>query len=200
MTFQKKEKLIKHIQIASGILTIPPLFFMKFRAPGESLYWSGMIIRMFNEEEFHPEYIIFILVSLYVFASVIRTTFILRGKKQEWLEYLPAISMVLYGGLLAVLTNTMDLTLYVNFPLYYMAISAVEFVSVKYLEQQEEINERYETLKEDERKERAHRKKANYFPGKYPKEFYQVIRKNFRYRGKNQVIFVMAAMLLAAIC
>ena len=55
MTFQKKEKLIKHIQIASGILTIPPLFFMKFRAPGESLYWSGMIIRMFNEEEFHPE-------------------------------------------------------------------------------------------------------------------------------------------------
>lgn len=76
----EKEKLIKHIQIASGILTIPPLFFMKFRAPGESLYWSGMIIRMFNEEEFHPEYIIFILVSLYVFASVIRTTFILRGK------------------------------------------------------------------------------------------------------------------------
>ena len=81
MTFQKKEKLIKHIQIASGILTIPPLFFMKFRAPGESLYWSGMIIRMFNEEEFHPEYIIFILVSLYVFASVIRTTFIFAWEK-----------------------------------------------------------------------------------------------------------------------
>lgn len=49
-------------------------------------------------------------------------------------------------------------------------------------------------------KKEPHRKKANYFPGKYPKEFYQVIRKNFRYRGKNQVIFVMAAMLLAAIC
>lgn len=200
MTSQRKEKLIKYIQIASGILVILPLFFLKFRAPGESLYWPKMAVRMMNEEEFHPEYIIFILVSLFVFASIIRTILILREKKQGWFAYLPVISMVLYGGLLAVLTNTEDLTLYVNFPLYYMAVSAVEFIGVKYLEQQEEINGRYETIQENEQKERAHRKKVNYFPGKYPKEFYQVIRKNFRFHGKNQVIFVTTGVLLAAIC
>ena len=127
---------------------ILPLFFMKFRAPGESLYWPKMAVRMMNEEEFHPEYIIFILVSLFVFASIIRSILILREKKQGWFAYLPVISMVLYGGLLAVLTNIEDLTLYVNFPLYYMAVSAVEFMGVKYLEQQEEINERYETIQE----------------------------------------------------
>lgn len=200
MTSQKKEKLIKCIQTASGILTILPLFFMKFRAPEESLYWLRMAIKMINEEEFHPEYLIFILVSVFVFVSIIRTLVILREKRQGWLAYLPVISMVLYSGIITVLTNTMNPALYINFPLYYMVVSAVEFMSVKYLEQQEEINQRYETIQENERKEKVHRKKANHFPGKYPKEFYQVIRKNFRYRGKNQVIFVMAGMLLAAIC
>lgn len=200
MTTQRKSKWIRCIQLGGGILAVLPLFFMKFRAPGASLYWPKMAVRMMQEDGFHPEYLIFVLTSLFVLASVIRIVLILRGKRQGWYSYLPVVSLVVYGGMLTVITNTMDLTLYVNFPLYYIIVSIVEFLSVKYLEQQEEINERYETIQEEERREKAHRKKADYFPGKYPKEFYQVIRANLRYRGKDQAVFIMAGAMLAAIC
>ena len=85
---------------------------------------------MMQEDGFHPEYLIFVLTSLFVMASVIRIVFILRGKRQGWYSYLPVVSLVVYGGMLAVITNTMDLTLYVNFPLYYIIVSIVEFLSV----------------------------------------------------------------------
>src|SRR5699024_11998415 len=48
---------------------------------------------LMNEVEFHPEYIIFILVSLCVFASIIRTILILWEKKQGWFAYLPVIKI-----------------------------------------------------------------------------------------------------------
>ena len=44
----------------------------------------------------------------------------------------------------------------------------VEFISIKYLEQREDLNERYEEIKAREKKDKEHRKKANHFPGKYP--------------------------------
>ena len=60
------------------------------------------------------------------------------------------------------------------------------------------LEEGIRQAREREREEKKHRKKADYFPGKYPKEFYRVIRKMFRARLKVQVLMMLSEAFAAA--
>ena len=136
----------------------------------------------------------------FVLLYLIRELLLLAGKWWRWFSWLPALGSITFAGVLAFITYSADILLYAKIPLYYLAMFTVEFISIKYLEQREDLNERYEEIKAREKKDKEHRKKANHFPGKYPPEFYEVIRQNFRYHWKEQIVFLISGILLAAIC
>lgn len=79
----------------------------------------------------------------------------------------------------------------------FVALMGLEFLVVLYLEQSREINENYRLMKQREREEKAERKRRLYFPGKYPREFYSVIRDNFKYRWKNYMLFILSGVFSA---
>ena len=70
-----------------------------------------------------------------------------------------------------------------------------------YCRSQETLEEKEEELEEERRKaeeKRRHQKQADYFPGRYPKEFYQVIGKMFRSRMKVQILMMLSEVFSAA--
>lgn len=107
----------------------------------------------------------------FVLLYLIRELLLLAGKWWRWFSWLPALGSITFAGVLAFITYSADILLYAKIPLYYLAMFTVEFISIKYLEQREDLNERYEEIKAREKKIRN--------IGKRPTIFQANIRRNF---------------------
>ena len=89
-----------------------------------------------------PEYILFFIPFGFVLLYLIRELLLLAGKWWRWFSWLPALGSITFAGVLAFITYSADILLYAKIPLYYLAMFTVEFISIKYLEQREDLNER----------------------------------------------------------
>lgn len=188
------------IRLIAGIAALLTFCLVKFYIDGEFRTWMEVLERLTKGAGITPEYILFFIPFGFVLLYLIRELLLLAGKWWRWFSWLPALGSITFAGVLAFITYSADILLYAKIPLYYLAMFTVEFISIKYLEQREDLNERYGEIKAREKKDKEHRKKANHFPGKYPPEFYEVIRQNFRYHWKEQIVFLISGILLAAIC
>lgn len=74
-----------------------------------------------------------------------------------------------------------------------------DYMGARWLEERDQINAAYEIQKEKERAEKEEKKRVRYFPGKYPAEFFQVIRKNTIYEKKGLNI-LRAGCFLSGTC
>ncbi|WP_287448289.1 ABC transporter permease [Sellimonas sp.] len=196
---ERIRKRIRMIQMVNGIILTLPIFIMKFHIAGENLFFWSVIWKLIRERTFHPDYIIFFCVMIFTFLYLFRTIWLKKGKSGEWCFYLPKITLLMSCLAIPVFSQMMNPLPYLSFPLYYIVFSLLEFMIVLYLEQKDEIEEEYQKSKVQQKEEKEHLKRANYFPGKYSRNFYQVIRKNFRYHWKEQVVLTLAA-ILSAVC
>ncbi|MGX7204634.1 hypothetical protein [Enterococcus pingfangensis] len=73
-----------------------------------------------------------------------------------------------------------------------LIVCAVEFLLNRYLEDKIERDRKYAKLQEKEKAYKADRQRRLAFPGNYPPEFHQIIRKNFRYYQKNYWLLIFA--------
>ena len=80
-----------------------------------------------------------------------------------------------------------------------LILSLIEFLGIRFLEQKPDMDQKYQRMKEKEMEEKKHKKRADHFPGKYPKEFYQIMQDYIRYYWKEQIIAFSGAAMIAAV-
>ena len=159
------------IRLIAGIAALLTFCLVKFYIDGEFRTWMEVLERLTKGAGITPEYILFFIPFRIRAALSYSGTFASGRKWWRWFSWLPALGSITFAGVLAFITYSADILLYAKIPLYYLAMFTVEFISIKYLEQREDLNERYEEIKAREKKIRN--------IGKRPTIFQANIRRNF---------------------
>lgn len=122
---------------------------------------------------------------------LIRSICLIMNKDNRFFEYLPPIGV-----------GTYMIAIAVGLQFYFMiniSLCIVDFMVTRWLEERDAINAAYEKQKALEQAEKEERKRIRYFPGRYPQEFFRMIRKNYRY-GKSGHMILSAGCFLTAAC
>ena len=76
-------------------------------------------------------------------------------------------------------------------PFFVAVVAALEYVGFRFLDEWSERIEEYYALKKRDRLAKIRRKKALYFPGKYPKEFLTLIKNSYVGNRKSSILFLL---------
>lgn len=187
-TVQEK---IRDIQMLSGIL-IPVLLQMLPYADRGTYRNVGEIVgELFRKPEWHLVYGIVGLMEVTAVLYLIRLVLLIRRKETgilyklpAWLFFLDVCTMMYMGQLYALLPA---------------AYATFEFMYIRYQEEKEEMEEAWAREKEKEEEQKKRRKQALYFPGIYPKELYQIVRRIWREQLLSQMLVILSEAFLAAV-
>ena len=198
MKQRTSDKRIKCIQILCGIIMILSLF-LRFYVKGEFLYGWQILQKILTERKVVLEYSIFLVIAFFDILYLLRTILLIAGIRIGVLYHLAVCSAWVACIPMGLFVQVPDPGPYLIPVVYVLLVSGAEFLSIRFFEQKREMDENYIQIRQKEKEEKEHLKRANYFPGKYSRNFYQVIRKNFRYHWKEQVVLTLAA-ILSAVC
>lgn len=168
---------------------------------------ARVIFTMIVDTGFQIRYILLMLCMLPALLYLIRFILLIRNKSLGVLEKLSAKTLCWLGisifvvAVLPVSQDDFSKTDIAGMMLVYCLFvfsGGIEFLYCRCQETMEDTEEEVIAAREKEKIDRQHRKKANYFPGKYPKEFYQVIRRMFRSRIKVQMLMIASEAFAAA--
>lgn len=202
--YQRKTRIC---QIIMGMLQVLLFLFLPIQMREGKTCGLLIIVTMITKTGFQGDYLLIVLAVVLIFLHLLRFFLLLKRRRIGFLYNLPKITCLWFilsifvmisfqilceGGEAPQYGGTM--LLFWLFPL----VSGIEFFYCRYQETMEEKEEEILQLKEIEQEKKAHQKKADYFPGKYPKEFYIVIRKLFRARLKVQGVMMLAEGFTAA--
>ena len=120
----------------------------------------------------------------------IRSIWLMRGRKMGFFEVLPGVGLILY-----VMSAGFALQ-----PYAFVGIMVLifDYMGARWIEEREAINKAYEEQKARELAEKEEIKRVRHFPGRYPEEFFQMIRKNAVYGKKGQMILSAGCILISA--
>lgn len=188
-----KEKA-RRWQIACGFLMFFSLFFEKIII-GNKFYsvWSFAAVVKNGSIKLHPGEIIGLLpmgfVIIIMILYLIRSLLLIYRNNAGILSLLhgPAF-IIITAGLVG-----MQFFLIIN-----IVIVVADYMGFRYFDEAEERNAAYAELKERERQEKERNRRIRYFPGRYPEEFFRMIRKNYAYGKKGQMILASGCFLTAA--
>ncbi len=79
------------------------------------------------------------------------------------------------------------------------AYATFEFMYVRFQEETEEREEAWAQARQKGQEQKKRRKQALYFPGKYPKELYQIVRRMWREQMPSQMLVILSEAFLAAV-
>jgi len=173
------------------------LLFEKIQL-GESQYYSLwdiiFLISGSGDLEISTKIHLYSLIPFVVMCGLFlfRSFWLLGHKNPKYFNNLPAVGFAVCVGYI-VLPELGQIYILVN-----MLIVIVEYMWTRWLEERETINAAYEKQKIEDQADKANRKRIRYFPGKYPEEFFRVVRKNFTYGLIGQGILSMVCILAAA--
>lgn len=198
----KYQRKIRISQMISSILTAVIVFFMPFVMDGTRTFGIGLLYTIVMGTGFKVDYLLFMICLVLSVLHIVRLIFLIRRKtirKLYRLETATFLLMIFSPPILAVVlaSDFRPGGSVLLVPLL-LILSMIEFLYCRYQETMEDQEEELRQAREREREEKKHRKKADYFPGKYPKEFYRVIRKMFRARLKVQVLMMLSEAFAAA--
>lgn len=185
------QEKIRDIQMLSGIL-IPVLLQMLPYADRGTYRNVGEIVgELFRKPEWHLVYGIVGLMEVTAVLYLIRLVLLIRRKETgilyklpAWLFFLDVCTMMYMGQLYALLPA---------------AYATFEFMYIRYQEEKEEMEEAWAREKEKEEEQKKRRKQALYFPGKYPKELYQIVRRMWREQLLSQMLVILSEAFLAVV-
>lgn len=130
-----------------------------------------------------------LLAIIYIADAVLitcqRKLSFLDAVKSAWLYF----TMFFYFIFIQFYTSSMWLVLF-------LIVGAMEFLLNRYLEDKIARDQKYAASQKVEKAYNEDRKRRLAFPGKYPPEFHQIIRKNFRFYHKNYVLLIFANALV----
>lgn len=79
-----------------------------------------------------------------------------------------------------------------------LAIIAVDFMGTRFIEEVDAANAAYKAQKAADKAEKERLKRIQHFPGKYPVEFFRMIRKNYVYGKRGQLILGAGCFLTSS--
>lgn len=198
----KYQRKIRISQMISSILTVVIVFFMPFMMDGTRTFGIGLFCTIVMDTGFKVDYLLFMICLILSVLHILRFVFLIQGKPVRKLYRLETATfwLMLFSPAILAVVLASDFRpggSVLLVPLLWI-LSMIEFLYCRYQETMEDQEEGIRQAREREREEKKHRKKADYFPGKYPKEFYRVIRKMFRARLKVQVLMMLSEAFAAA--
>lgn len=198
----KYQRKIRISQMISSILTVVIVFFMPFMMDGTRTFGIGLFCTIVMDTGFKVDYLLFMICLILSVLHILRFIFLIQGKPVRKLYRLETATfwLMLFSPAILAVVLASDFRpggSVLLVPLLWI-LSMIEFLYCRYQETMEDQEEGIRQAREREREEKKHRKKADYFPGKYPKEFYRVIRKMFRARLKVQVLMMLSEAFAAA--
>lgn len=198
----KYQRKIRISQMISSILTVVIVFFMPFMMDGTRTFGIGLFCNIVMDTGFKVDYLLFMICLILSVLHIFRFVFLIQGKPVRKLYRLETATfwLMLFSPAILAVVLASDFRpggSVLLVPLLWI-LSMIEFLYCRYQETMEDQEEGIRQAREREREEKKHRKKADYFPGKYPKEFYRVIRKMFRARLKVQVLMMLSEAFAAA--
>lgn len=198
----KYQKKVRVMQMVASIISIIIVFFMPFQMHGSTTSGLHLLYDIVTQTGFEVNYILLVIYLFLVALHILRLILLLRKKPIGILYRLETIAF--WIGLITpaivgmLLTSKFRPEGTVFFIPAFMVIAALEFLYCRYQETMEEKEEEFTRELEEEKERKQHQKQADYFPGKYPKEFYRIIRKMFRSRMKVQVLMMLSEVFAAA--
>lgn len=192
-------KLSSIVKSVSSVAIIMLCIVTTFDVKGKDLHIWEIFYEFCTQKIVSVELILSIILLLFSSAYFIRLLLLKIKKNTKFFYYLPAVSF--WMGILPItflIVGIENPEEHVYIPLGFAIIGVVEFLIVRYQENREEILDTYEEIHKKEQIEKEHKKRANYFPGRYPKEFYHVSWKMFRSRLKVQMLMVLSEIFVAA--
>lgn len=187
-TVQEK---IRDIQMLSGILVPVLLQILPYADRGSYRNVWEIVGELFRKPEWHLVYGIVGLMEVTSVLYLIRLVLLIRRRETgilyklpAWLFFLDVCTMMYMGQLYALLPA---------------AYATFEFMYIRYQEEKEEMEEAWAREKEKEEEQKKRRKQALYFPGKYPKELYQIVRRMWREQLLSQMLVILSEAFLAAV-
>ena len=198
----KYQRKIRISKLMCSILMVLLVCFMPIQMEGSRTFGVRLFCTIVMETGWEWSYILFAVYGVLAVFHFWRILRIVRGRETGWVYCLEKVSFGV--GILTPPVAAMILSssfqpggtvmyVYVGF-----VLGGLTFL---YCRSQETLEEKEEELEEERRKaeeKRRHQKQADYFPGRYPKEFYQVIGKMFRSRMKVQILMMLSEVFSAA--
>lgn len=134
-----------------------------------------------------PSYVMLYIVLMIALLCLIRLILLVCNKGTRYLDF-----MIYSAGLLV-------LAVYFAFQGYdpgpglvaAMVLIVVDFLGRRYLEDRGKIQEDARTAKEKAGQEHKEKKERTFFPGRYDRDFYHVVFKNFLYNRKSYLLFIL---------
>lgn len=185
------QEKIRAIQMLSGILVPVLVQILPYADRGTYRNVWEIAGELFRKPEWHLVYGIVGLMEVTAVLYLIRLVLLIRRKETGILYKLPAwlffldICIMMYMG-----------QLYALLPAAY---ATFEFMYVRFQEETEEREEAWAQAKQKEQEQKKRRKQALYFPGKYPKELYQIVRRMWREQMPSQMLVILSEAFLAAV-
>ena len=193
----KSEQKARRFKIAVGFLIFFSIFFEKY-----TVYDGGYSIWdiIFNLQEGGSMFKsgeesirLYLLIPAFIISTLylIRSLWLMKKKNLQVFAFLPMVGLLGYVS-----------PMYLSFQPYLLInilLTVVDYMGARWLEERDEINAAYEEQKARERAEKEEQKKVRYFPGRYPEEFFRIVRKNDIY-GKNGKRVLLAGGILSSAC
>lgn len=188
---KSSEEKIRIVQMTFGILMSVVIQLIPYADRGNYYGIWELVKQLMGEREWHIVYGIVGVMEFFTCLYLIRFIFLMRHKDVGILYKLPAVLFFTDAIIMMYMGQ-----LYFIIPL---PLVIFEFMYIRYLEEKEEIEERYVKAKEKEEKFRKRRKQALFFPGHYPKELSQMIRKIWKTQIQVQILLILSEIFLVVI-
>lgn len=115
----------------------------------------------------------------------IRSVWLIKKREPKYFTFLPCVGAVVY-------IICIQPYFFIN-----IVLVVIDYMGGRWLEEREEINAAYEKQRMIEKKEKEEKKRIKFFPGHYPEEFFKMIRKNYIYSKKGQLLLIAASSFVA---
>lgn len=189
-------KKIRIVRILTSIFFVAVCLFVTFHENGKVIHVWTMAYQEIQAGRGSSK-LVFSLFLLFVgICGLLRLLLIWKKRSIGILYYLPAVMYWISVPFMAIaIKNGIS---YLWIPISYIIIGSVEFLFVRYQENRDEMEIARREAKAKEKEEKEHRKRATYFPGKYPPELYQIMRELFVSRRKSQILMMCSEIFTAA--
>lgn len=193
------KRSIWKLQMICGVLTVLSACFIKYYCEGSFYFFWELLAKWHSDGVFKLPYLLVVEGILFTILFGIRTIGLLVRKGKRFLYHMSYVTLWIGIMPFAVLPLAGEPTPYVPVPFALFVLSMIDFLVARYIEQRKAIKQEYMEGVAREKAEREHKKRANYFPGKYPEEFFHVIKKNFIFEWKNHFLVFLAAALVCTV-
>lgn len=184
------EEKIRIIQLIFGIMVPVLVQILPYADRGQFRGIGEIVKEIVEEKQWHLVYGIIGVMELLACLYLIRFFLLFRQKSTGILYKLPAIMFFVVTLAMMYMGQLYFLILVV--------LSTFEFMYIRYLEEKDEMNEAWIRTGKAKEELKKRRKKALFFPGKYPKELNEIIRQMWREKKRTHILLVLSEAFLAA--